>query len=1247
MSIVLPPVLPATPALDISLFGMHLIEASAGTGKTWALSALIVRLLVERKVQTRQIVATTFTRAAAAELQDRIRKRISEILARLQDAVRNSSHAEAQAVADNDILALSLLAKLSHDQRHAACRQLQLALDTFDELFINTLDSFCQKLLREFAFDIGQGDPREISESERELTQQLIHDALRSWRSSQDPRMIELLVLTGAITDVVDHERVTTAVMNFLSAEIAPVAQAQFDDTALTALQARITAIDWQPWLDNWAKAKPYFKGNTKIFKLIDGTPDVFSELVTWMSSSSLQDILLADKNSPKAALLGVYADGKVASSLNKAGAELDWLQSHIASHASQLILDFIQYQGALQDTLTQAKRHLHHHIVQHVRAELPSMLRAQRETTFAEQMHLLATALAGPEGQILAQQIRHRYPIALVDEFQDTNSDQDRVVALVYRQALMSQAADPRDPAAACLILVGDPKQAIYGFRGGDIHTYLSAKGEVAQAGEVHALAQNQRSVAPLVEAVNAFFSMTATLGDDVDYPSVSPSQRSHAPLIDHGRANPTPLRLMQLVTGRNELEQTAWRIMTLLKDSAEGLLQIEDKPVEPHDIAVLAVTNFQLDSVEHALVKAGIPVWRKSRVSVFGSALCYDLAALMQLMLSPYREDYFRRALSGMLIGKSLAELDILEKQALPLAELQAEFAVDAQIWARFGFLAAWQRIAARFGIWQRLAAMGDGIEVGGIPAERHLVNLRHLIELLHRQSVRSVGANHLLAWLLRQVAEPSRRGDEDERPLPSHSGVQLMTIHGSKGLEFPIVFAVGFNPDKAEKDASKTEVFYYLHDKRRTLGFNGDDHIRSQHLERDKGEAQRLIYVALTRAKYRQYLYFRVQASSKGVLAKPSFDHWLPEGPATFAEQHPLTVCLEAPLAEAPVWRYEPPVRTVGALVARPATPRYFAPWGMTSFSALIRDVEPAKLAAAIDQPEYGEDLAEEAALGTAEVMPPTAASVPIQSDLFAEPMAAALPASDARFVFQRGANGGNCLHMILEYLDPRFDADKPSTWTNTFAKQMASHGISDITPSSMLPWFQDIMAAPLPEGGSLAALKFHARVRELEFHLSLTQERIDGAALVKRLSQSGIAIPALHQTQAIRYLKGFIDLVYEHNGKFYVADYKSNYLGDSMSDYTVAAMQDSMTHSGYWLQAALYLVALHRYLQVRKPDYDIGRHLGGACYLYLRGMSAASAQTGIVHWQPEPQLILDLDAILGRAAQPQTQGDHHGA
>jgi exodeoxyribonuclease V beta subunit len=1228
--------IPVTPALDLELFGMHLIEASAGTGKTWALSALIVRLLVERKLQTRQIVATTFTRAAAAELQDRIRKRIQEVGLLLQIAVVDPARAQQKAADDHDVLGLSLLAKLSPQKRKEASDQLKLALDTFDELFINTLDSFCQKILREFAFDTGQGEPRDISEQEEELKNQLIHDALRQWRSQQDPRLIEMLVLTDSITDIDDHVNVVKTTMNFLSAQIAPLDDFGFDPDGLTTFQRQIQVVDWTNWLEFWPRAKQYYHGK----RILDKFHESFPSLVKLIQTTTLDDLSELDDSSPEMKLLSVFEEDKFKTNFTKNGFELDWIQAQINSSQSKIVHDFIQIRRQLLNSMQQAKFHLHHHISVYVRENLPTLLAELNETTFAAQMHSLAKALEGESGQALAQQIRHRYPIALVDEFQDTNSDQDQVIRLVYRQSIQQAIANNQfntsDPDTPCLILVGDPKQAIYGFRGGDIHTYLSAKEQVDGAGNIHALDQNQRSVAPLVQAVNAFFSENKTLGDGVDYPEVSPASRGHAPLIDGGAENPTPLRFVQLTEETDELSQTAYRIIELLKATEEGHLQIDDHAVLPQDIAVLAGSHRELSIVENYLQAANIPVWRQSKTSVFRSSLTYDLAAIMQLMLSPYREDYFRRALSGLLIGKTLTELDALEGQSLDLAEQQAAFAIDAQVWAKSGFLAAWQRIASRYEVWQRLAALGDVREGElGQSGERHLVNLRHLIELLHRQSERHVGAHHLLAWLLRQVAKPSERGDEVERPLPSHSGVQLMTIHGSKGLEFPIVFAVGLK----DKKAKNPDIAFYIEDHQRTLSFGEtDEELLKQHTEREEGESRRLLYVALTRAKYRQYLFLKFQKTTKAKGTEPpSYAYWLPAGALDFDQKNPQLVAVEAPIAKHADWTYSAKEEYLGELATRQLTHHRFKSWGMTSFSALVRDVEPAKLAAAVDLPEYGEEEVVEDLEAKAKSPPPPFAKGELLRAKLVEGDDGAFAPDDVRFTFQRGANGGNCLHQILEYMDPRFDEKNPEKWINTFAKQMKNFGIPNIEPDALVPWFRDILDAPLPRGARLSSLKFNARVRELEFHLFLQNERIDGDAIVQRLAEANIPVPNFNKTHAIRYLKGFIDLVYEHEDQFYVADYKSNYLGDSIADYTVSAMQDSMTHSGYWLQATLYMAAMHRYLKVRKADYQIEKHLGGAVYLYLRGMDAKSDQTGIVHWQPDPQLILDVDALLGSASE----------
>ncbi len=1227
------------PALTMALSGLHLIEASAGTGKTWALSALIVRFLIERRLEPRQIIATTFTRAAAAELQERIRQRIHGIWTLLHESLTDVAQARERATLAHDLLGVYVLDRLSAAGRVEAYQHLKLALSTFDELFVGTLDSFCQKIWREFAFDIGGGEAREISEETDALTEELIHDAIRGWRSAQAPFLIEQLVLSGRITDIEHHAGVVATALNFLGAEIAPVAAAQLDGTALEEWQATATDLAWLDWLTAWSGLSASFYGGRKLAQHHMALP----ELVDWMKTATVADLLALDEDTSIAQLLSVFAEDKFSTNFKKDAFTSAQVQVLLASNVSDAVRAFVQIRQDLLAVLTQARRHLHYTIALHVRAQLPIRLAAQAETTFSTQMHGLADALWRDSGALLAEQIRYRYPVALVDEFQDTNRDQDRVIERIYRQPW----CNPEQRAAVdmpCLVLVGDPKQAIYGFRGGDVHTYLAARAQVAAVGQIHALDQNQRSVVPLVQGVNAFFRQNAQLGDGVDYPEVSPADRGHAPLMDHGRENPYPLRFIQLTAksdahpASDEISQTVWHIMQLLQDSAAGQMSIDGRVLLPEDIAVLASSHRDLDAVEAGLREADIPVWRQSRVNVFQSVLSHDLAALLQLMLSPYREDALRRALTGRLIGEGLRALDQHSQDAGWLAEQQAAFAEDALVWQRYGFLSAWQRIAARYRVFERLS---DATPGEAMLAERSLVNLRHLIELLHRQSERRMGPHHLLAWLLRQIASPSERGDEIERPLPSVSGVQLMTIHASKGLEFAIVFMIGLPERASQGNPKASETILYVQDQIRMMSFDeGDEAKRAQHVEREAGEERRLLYVAATRAKYRQYLYLKAPKKD----TPSSFAHWLPEGVQALIDAMPGQVRVAEALKAAVDFRYRPiHASPEMALVARPSGQRYYAGWGMTSFSALIRDVghgagrpDQAGLAAdmllgeSVPVADDGDasDEYEQMQDDAVDITGPNDTTLPVP---FAAP-ATDLP--DIRFRFERGANGGNCLHKILEYLDPRFDEARVAVWTETFARQMQHHGIQGVDPEEMVPWFRDIMQAPISGGTTLAGLRFQSRVREFEFHLSLGDETVDGPRLLDRLKEAGIIVPELPVTRAVRYLKGFADLVYEHDGRFYVADYKSNFLGDQRDDYHQAAMITSMAESGYWLQASVYLVALHRYLKSRKADYQIERHLGGACYLYLRGMRADAAQTGVVHWMPAPELILDLDAILGQ-------------
>lgn len=1326
---------PHNPALSLQLRGLHLIEASAGTGKTWTLSALIVRLILEGDYTPRQMIATTFTRAAAAELRARIRQRLEEVRRVIKQVVAVQlaqltavSGSEARKVADQ--AALGLQAEISADlfladliQRiqagkfgsteHAIAQsgwthclnRLDLALQGFDELFVGTLDSFCQKLLNEFAFESGQSERLQISEQEQELCAEILHDTVRCWRSQQDPRLIGLLLQTKKLHDGTAYQYSVATVMNFLSAQLAPIAMPILDFSRLEQLKMSLLAVDVTAFEDFTQSNGVARAGLTKS-KYLYKFGYMLPRLVSRLQQFGELFLLSIVKDSPEAKLLSVFLPDQLEAQFNKGN---DHLREQLCQmSATNILSEWAEIKAELAEKLDQVEQHLTFVLSRTVRERLPILLAERGETSFSQQMRLLANALDDPDnGAILAQQIRHRYPVALVDEFQDTNTDQDRVIARVYRN-------QPLDP-MVCLILVGDPKQAIYGFRGGDVQTYLQVKAEIQQAqrqgqGRLHGLTVNQRSVTPLVQAVNALFLRNTDLGDEIEYPAISAGERPHPILSDQSVQNPQPLRLIPLIEAKQESQQIAWQVMQLLNQAAQGALLLDGKPLQPEHIAVLGFANYELDQVQSLLQAAQIAVWRPSRCSVFESSMAQDVAALLQSMLTPYHEQRLRRALSGVLIGWDLACLDQLDADIGLLTHQQMAFADEGQIWERQGFLAAWQRLAERLTVWTHLATQPE--------AERHLVNLRHLLELLHEQSERSGGTHHLLSWLMRQISEPKKREWEMERRLPSQSGVQLMTIHASKGLEFPVVLVQGL--DKRRK--KKTDVVFYLKPPvgqrapQRVLGFKDQtqSHL-DQHHARTEAEYRRLAYVALTRASHRLYLPLlptdkKLPSDSHAAILSYWLGHDLAEWLA--AQQH---VQLEPLLDAAPdmtaLVTQSQPADVDSALVARPLPKRRLSSWGMTSFSAMIREHDSQHLAVVIEQPDHDQDLDEMPDESLLEVMPQVqdaltlfSGTPPVPHQLHdvattelewagfepsseyehdAEPMDWSdelvshsydftvvpdwhdIPAPDAelpeidpieqfwlddqvdlpelisdtsmqelddpvRFGFPGGMTSGNCLHKILEYIDPSQSKD----WVNTFEKQMKAHAITGVDAESMLPWFEHIVHAKLPAGATLATLGFRDRVREMEFYLALPQGEIDTARLLARLAESGVHLPTLRHTHAVRYLKGSIDLVYQHAGRFYVADYKSNLLTKkpSLADYSLANMRVAMDHAGYWLQAALYLVALHRYLKIRLPNYQIEQHLGGANYLFLRGMRAGDAEQGVLAWRPEPQLIEDLDHIL---------------
>ncbi|WP_166169503.1 UvrD-helicase domain-containing protein [Acinetobacter sp. SA01] len=1209
------------PIVDMQFQGLHWIEASAGTGKTFTLSSLMVRIFLGPYLPN-QVIATTFTRAAAAELKNRIRARLVETL-RYFERCQTLTEAAIQAkiAAETDPLFQKVLSDYA-TRVDFARERLKLVIDQLDELFVGTLDSFSQKLLREFSFESGKIERADITDDAKSYTYQLIHDVLREWIQSQPQNVVDYLLLNQKLKSQEAYVPVVENSLNFASAQFQEVQAPELDLKQFEQLVDEFIQLD----LSLIAGLSEYYSADGQYHSVIGKK---------WRTDSLMQHTLCEDLPAFIQALaeqrsyalfaphfettLKNLTDLATKKVLNKCAEEV--LHQFEQHPVMQALKSFCEALSKLNLDLDLLDAYLKFYLSKEVKKRLPQVLQQKSETTFAQQIRTLSEALQGEQGLHFAKFVQARYPLILVDEFQDTNQDQDNMLARIWR--------DQKSYMQGCMIMVGDPKQAIYGFRGGDMLTYNKARADVlSKQGRQYSLCHNHRSVKVLVQAVDALFQRQMDFGEEVIYSPVEAGSRPHPALIDAEGENHQPLRWLLLNDKKDEPIQVAWKIRDLLNQGIEEKLYLAEKTgpryLIENDIAILSKNHDGLDKAQYELERLGIRVNRPSKRSVFDHAIAKDVGAVLAAIMHPYDEGKIKRALLSRLLGFNLQQLIQLEAQTDGLSQFIYDFDCIREMWLQKGFLTAWQYCLNLFQVWKNLVATQSRDN------ERSVVNLRHLTELLCQHSEQYQGAQKLYHWYLKQLQSPAEREWELERKLSNEAGVQLMTIHQSKGLEFKIVFLLG--ADKKPSENNKTLNFStveHVHpvtgkvDIQRVVAVNDkhllDQNAIDQHNARAVAEQHRLWYVALTRASHRVYALLQDQEgkSSHGLAFWRGQD---------FA--HPASA-EEALLIERPVKlqaKHQPEPLPLQALQF---PSQRFYPRSKTSFSALAQHLSRKQAMDAL-------------AVNT-EQMPSAADEMHI-----VEPIETVdnQPLSWIKRHFPMGTVAGTFLHEIFEHIDfkdqqdwpleirRRFKNDYPGLWQELSAKyeQEFQQVDEEQLIGWMGEWLAEVLTTPLHQDFQLNQLNEHEYLAEFPFYLSLSDHVLAIQRIHQLYAEHGIEMLDFNPANSARYLTGSIDLVYFDGQRYHIADYKSNFLGTDQSHYLDGEIQQSMSQASYWLQAGLYLVALHRYLTVQLQDYDIEKHLGGASYLYLRGMNG-QAEQGFYHWKPEAEFILRLDAILG--------------
>ena len=1215
--------------LRFPLHGSRLIEASAGTGKTFTIAALYVRLVLGhggehafmRPLTPPEILVVTFTDAATKELRDRIRARLAEAAEYFR-----ADLASVPDLAPGADLLHDLRAEYPPDKWPACARKLQLGAEWMDEAAVSTIHAWCNRMLREHAFDSGSLFTQALETDQSELLAEVVRDYWRTFMVALDDKAAEEVLRRWTSPDELNDDlRQLVAHAELLAPANDPAAalgEAQREKAQrLQALKA-----PWATWVSELqvlldaARDKKAFDGIKLKKNNYDGW---LQKLADWRDDADSIRPGLTDaamRRLTPAGLAEIWKDGE-----SPRHPALDAIAA--LDHALQDLPD------ALPDVLRHAARWVSE------RFAVEQDRRAQMG--FNDLLTRLDGALRGSNGGRLAHRIRQKFPVALIDEFQDTDPVQYRIFDTVYRVA--ENAPD------SGLVLIGDPKQAIYAFRGADIYTYLTARRDCA--GRLYTLKRNFRSTEAMVTATNRCFASAEARSDGAGaflfrdprgnpVPFTGAEAQGRKDVLEIDGAPPPPFTAWWLPAkeGGEPISKGAYfaqmaaacatemtRLLNL-GQTGRAVFVSEGKwrPLRPADMAVLVHTRAEADAIRAALAERGVrSVYLSDRDSVFKSPQATELQSWLAACAEPDDPRLLRAALATSTLGLAWAELDALKNDEMAWEARVVQFRGYRDCWRRQGILPMLRRLLNDFGVPARLLRNGAGEAAG----ERILTDLLQLAELLQQASGLLDGEHALIRHLAEQRQQD---GGDDARQIRLESDadlVQVVTVHKSKGLEYPLVFlpfACSFRKVKADDLPLK----YHDDDGRLRLALSAGDASIVGRADRERlGEDLRKLYVALTRARHATW----VGLAPLNEVERSAFGYLLSGGQyiapdvlegflTTLADGCAAIVVAQAPEPTGERIRLQAAEAAGGR--ARSAIRPVREHWWIASYSALHTVGSEKRV-----EPETPDQDVFQETLEMAESAPP-------------------LPATRSRGTlhdFPRGAAAGSFLHDLLEWAAREGFAevlDTPERARDTVARRCAARGWQAwIDP--LTTWLLDFLETPLRlpatdgvQSTPVSLSRLWGPVAEMEFWLAAGDV---GTADVDRLvcarTLDGAARPQLQAARLNGMLKGFIDLVFEHDGRYYVADYKSNWLGADDAAYTPAAMRAAILASRYDLQYVLYLLALHRLLKARLPDYDYDKHVGGAVYLFLRGNRAA--EQGI-HADRPPRALIEAIADPDRAA-----------
>jgi len=1151
-------------SLDCPLDGVTLIEAAAGTGKTYNILNIVMRLLVEKKYPIGSIAVLSFTNEAADELKNRLRRLIDGVLAAIDGL---PSDEQAKAFADKyrsgGAEAIDNLRKI-----------LRTVQRDFDDARIATINGFCHRVLSENAFESGVSFNAELDTMPEMKLNVLFNDWKRRRLCCGKHSMIfsavkvenivkELLKYTDdkslkIVGGENDIEKTAESINECLKVIFA-AADAEFFDTAAGCF------ISNRKVSKNLGKLKKLLKNgeiNRELFEILEE-----------------------------------YSPGKVLSATSKAyKKEIEALLEKEP---------FFSKCEEISVLMTALKPALCRNMLSEVAQDFNELKLRGNFITYRDQIERLKEALE--EDGTFCDMLRKKFNAGVVDEFQDTDAQQ----YAVFKKLFCGDESSGR----SCFF-VGDPRQAIYGFRGGDLFVYLEAKRDIQKNGKIYFLDKNYRSAAGMVRCVNDIFARhSLPFGDDgeLGFPELGSRSPAEAPgLIVNGAEDPQPLRFH--LTDDDPYKVCVGRIVELLEGRGGLLPEKGGKVPSPSDIAVLVKEHNEAALMRNLLRDAGVMAVCSKSGNVFKSRQADELYILLSALTNPLDRTKVNTALVTDLCGITLGEL---QKEEDTVSSAWEKLHTLSGIWRKKSFVEMFETMLSVFCVRERFALMPEG--------ERSLTNLLQLGELLQNLSVKfNFSPEALLREFAGFIAVDSDEEEFREQLYAERDAVRIMTYHASKGLEFPIVMLP--NMQSCKWSNSKKSYIYHNSESVRELDLdaviNGG---RDEVIKENRLELLRICYVILTRAEYCCEVFY--QNGGKNVFTAMDY-LFRPEVRARAAADicdpenfRDFEICI--PTCKTEVYsgaKYSGKTEQHTELVPPEKISNIKSDWRVISYSYLTNDTR---------------------ATGT---------EVPYDRDDGRDEN----PDSDWKnqeYVFNlpRGNQFGIAVHWLYEKADFTSGRDEFFKMVSDAFRNFRLLPVDDGKEQQLTEaadWLYDVLYAPLSDNEGnifkLSEIGQADKIAELEFNYSLgtfTTENLK-EALSDYVCSDELGLTAWPQNWETELqggvLNGFIDLLFRRNGKYYIIDWKTNCIGNKMENFFSSGLKNEMVKNLYFLQYLIYLVALIRHLRSyhggRFGEQEYEKEIGGIYYMFLRGISPAFPGRGIFYARPPWQTMEKLEKIL---------------